>query len=171
MENNLIDVLTIFVVTIIICSFLPTEKKFLGRPIWHYPKSLIDYELDGPGTSQQVFDIYSFSHITHGIILYYVLKYLGYDQNQTLYLAVIAEILWEIFENTPYIINKYRKSFKEYQGDSIVNIIGDVIFTILGVYLAHTSIHMAIFYTIASEIMLYPYKANLLYLSVGSLRK
>lgn len=143
--------------------------KLLNRPVWHTPKQLIDYNLDGPGTSKQVFDIYTFSHITHGIIFYYILKNLGYNNNVIVYIAVIIEILWELFENTPFIINKYRKRFVKYEGDSIVNMIGDVIFTVLGIFLTYFSPKLAFIYIILSEIILYPFRANLLYLSIGSL--
>ena len=147
--------------------------EIFGRPLWHHPKKLINFELDGKGTSQQIFDIYSFSHITHGILFYFLLKYLNYNTINGLYITIILEILWEIFENTPYIINKYRqkKAFKNYKGDSIVNMIGDTIFTILGYYLSYKSEKIAILYMIISEIILMPFKANFLYLSFGSLIK
>ena len=114
---------------------------FLGRPIWYNPKKIISLELDGADTSQQIFDIYSFSHITHGILLFYFFKYLNTNVIHGLYLTILLELIWEIFENTPYIIKKYRQSpeYKNYKGDSIVNIIGDTIFTILGYYLAYKS--------------------------------
>ena len=145
--------------------------EIFGRPLWHHPKKLINFELDGKGTSQQIFDIYSFSHITHGILFYFLLKYLNYNTINGLYITIILEILWEIFENTPYIINKYRKKkeFQNYKGDSIVNMIGDTIFTILGYYLSYKFEKIAILYIIISEIILIPCKANFLYLSIGSL--
>jgi len=147
--------------------------KIFGRPLWHNPKKLINFELDGKGTSQQIFDIYSFSHITHGILFYFLLKYLNYNTVNGLYITIILEILWEIFENTPYIINKYRqnKKFKNYKGDSIVNMRGDTIFTILGYYLCYKSEKLAILYLFFSEIILMQFKANFLYLSFGSLIK
>ena len=78
--------------------------EIFGRPLWHHPKKLINFELDGKGTSQQIFDIYSFSHITHGILFYFLLKYLNYNTINGLYITIVLEIIWEIFENTPYII-------------------------------------------------------------------
>lgn len=169
MKNSVTIFLTISIITIIFFSVILPETKIFGRPVWHTPKKIIDYELDGEETNQQIFDIYSFSHTTHGIILYFLLQYLGFLQSQIFYLAVTLEILWEIFENTPYVINKYRKTFTKYKGDSIVNIIGDVIFTVLGLYLTHLSPQIAVIYAIVAELILYPYGANFLYLSVGSL--
>ena len=49
----------------------------MGRPLWHDPKKIINFELDGKGTSQQILDIYSFSHITHGILFYFLIKHLN----------------------------------------------------------------------------------------------
>jgi hypothetical protein len=158
-----------FTIIIFFYLFVNPNKKILGRTIWHEPMKLIDYKLDGDATSKQVFDIYSFSHITHGIILYFILKILGFKN--IIYIAVLIEIIWELFENTSFIINKYRKKkeFKNFTGDSIVNMIGDVMATIIGIYLAYISHKIAILYVIGSELILYPLGANLLYLSIGSL--
>ena len=81
-------------------------------------------------------------------------------------ITIIVETLWEIIENTDYIINTYRKTYKLYEGDSVVNMIGDVIFTIIGYILAYRYPVIAIIYTVLLEIVLYPYKASLLQLSV-----
>jgi hypothetical protein len=142
-----------------------------GRPIWPKPRALIDYKLDGPQTSLQPFDIYTFTHITHGVILYFILYYIGFTFSSILCIGTFLELIWEIFENTPYIIHKYRsnKEFKNYTGDSIVNILGDIVFAILGMYIAKWSIPLSIITIIVLECILYFYKANFLYLSFGSL--
>ena len=81
------------------------------------------------------------------------------------------EIIWEYIENTPYIINKYRskKKFMRYRGDSHKNIIGDIIFTIIGIYLTKYSLNVSLICVILLEIVLSEYQANFLYLSIGSL--
>jgi hypothetical protein len=147
------------------------NSSLFGRPIWPKPRALIDYELDGPQTSLQPFDIYAFSHITHGVILYFILYYLKFEFIYILILGIILELSWEFFENTPFIINKYRsnKEFKNYTGDSIVNIIGDTLFTIIGIYLSHWSTTITIITIILLEFILYFYKANFIHLSIGSL--
>ena len=143
--------------------------------MWSNPKRLVNYKLDGSATSKQVFDIYSFSHITHGILFYFLIKHLNLFHGATtgLRVTIILETLWEIFENTPFIINKYRqkKAYKNYKGDSIVNMIGDIIFTIVGYYFAYKSPKLSIIYLVVSEMLLTPLKANFLYLSFGSLIK
>tara|TARA_B100000900_G_C20426801_1_gene653287 strand:- start:266 stop:796 length:531 start_codon:yes stop_codon:yes gene_type:complete len=159
---------------LLILYILPIkEQKILNRPIWHNPKKLIDYELDGNGTNQQLFDIYSFSHISHGILFYHFLNNINIPivKKNSLLISLILEISFEIFENTPYTINKYRKKkeFENYNGDSIINIIGDILCTIIGYYLAQKSLKYSFIYLIISEILLIPLNANLLHLSIGSL--
>lgn len=137
-----------------------------GRPFWHNPPKLISYALDGDDANKQIFDIYSFSHVIHGILLFFILQALNIQPLMGLYITIVVEILWEIFENTEYIINKYRKTYKLYDGDSIVNMIGDIICTIIGYILAYKYPLASIVYTILVEIVLYPYKASLLQLSI-----
>ena len=178
MEKKLIITTAIISILLTFFYILPyhiSNRKILTRPIWHQPKKLIDFELDGPQTSQQVLDIYSLSHITHGILFYFLIQKINipFFKKNGLYIAIVLELIWEIFENTPYIINKYRKKeeYKEYKGDSIANIIGDTLFMIFGYYLAHKSYKYALLYLIISEILLIPFKANFLHLSFGSLLK
>ena len=72
--------------------------------------------------------IYSFSHISHGILFYLVFNYLNVDFLTGLYLTIILEYTWEMFENTEFIICLYRKDYGNYEGDSYINIIGDIAF-------------------------------------------
>lgn len=140
-----------------------------GRPLWHNPPKIISYSLNGGDADKQIFDIYSFSHVTHGIMFYFILRALKIEPMMGLYISIIVEILWEIIENTEYIIKKYRKIYKSYEGDSIVNIIGDVICTMMGYLLTHIYPVVSIIYVIITEIVLYPYKASLLQLSIMQL--
>ena len=88
-------------------------------------------------------------------------------------LSIIIEIIWEILENTPYIINKYREKpeYIGYKGDSIINSIGDTFSMIIGFYIAHKNKKIALLYLLITEIILIPFSANFLYLSFGSLIK
>ena len=71
-------------------------------------------------SSKELIDIYSFSHISHGILFYFIFQYFEINFLKGLYLTIILEFLWEIVENTDYIIKKYRKKYdRDYDGDSI----------------------------------------------------
>ena len=42
-----------------------------------------------------------------------------------IYLIIIV-FIFEIIENTEFVIKKFRKTYRRYKGDSIANIIGDI---------------------------------------------
>ena len=94
----------------------------------------------GPETSQQLFDPYSFTHVLHGFafagLLWLLLPRAGWRWR--LALAVAAEALWEVFENTSFVIGRYREATAAlgYNGDTIVNSLGDVLACAAGVLLA-----------------------------------
>lgn len=99
-------------------------------------------EVSTAENSQQVFDWYSFSHLIHGIVFYAVLRLLGRKWNWPLGLrlvmAVGIEATWEVFENTPFTIERYRKATiaLDYYGDSVLNSMSDVLCCVAGFFLA-----------------------------------
>ncbi len=90
--------------------------------------------------SQHLFDVYSFSHISHGVLFFgfFWLFRKRMPLGWRFIAAMAIEVAWEMMENSPIIINRYRTATVSlgYTGDSIANSIGDVISFALGFYLA-----------------------------------
>lgn len=86
--------------------------------------------------SQQISDWYTFSHIIHGFIFYGLtwLVFREWSLGFRLVLALLVEGGWEILENSPIIIDRYRAVTMAfgYSGDSILNSFMDVIWMIGG---------------------------------------
>jgi hypothetical protein len=92
------------------------------------------------GNSQQVTDWYTFSHVIHGFI-FYLLTWLIFPRMsfaRRFLIALALETTWEVFENTPMVINKYREQAlaQGYVGDSILNSLSDTASMALGFVLA-----------------------------------
>jgi len=90
--------------------------------------------------SQHLTDWYTFSHVIHGIG-FYALLWLGARRTSigTRFLAaVLLESAWEVLENTPLVIDRYRTATiaLDYYGDSVVNSVSDVAAMMGGFWLA-----------------------------------
>jgi hypothetical protein len=90
--------------------------------------------------SQHLTDWYTFSHVLHGIGFYFLL-WLGarrLSPGARFVSAVLLEGIWEVAENTPFIINRYRAATisLDYYGDSIINSVADVVAMMLGFWIA-----------------------------------
>lgn len=94
----------------------------------------------GPRQSQMLFDWYSASHIVHGFLFYGLLHLAGRPKavESRLLLATIVEAAWELVENSPVIINRYREATIAlgYRGDSILNSVSDIALMVVGFLLA-----------------------------------
>jgi hypothetical protein len=97
-------------------------------------------DLFGSGLSQHFADWYSFTHITHGVLFYALAKRAAPRApfGVRLLAAVAVEAGWEMIENTPFIIDRYRQSAlaQGYVGDSVLNSASDTLFAIFGFGLA-----------------------------------
>ena len=90
----------------------------------------------GPDNSQHLADWYTPSHIIHGF-LFYLLGWLvlrRMEPGHRLLLAVSIEAAWEVLENSPIIIDRYREATMAlgYSGDSVINSAADVCWMIIG---------------------------------------
>lgn len=96
--------------------------------------------VQSPENSQQIADWYSFSHIIHGFLFfwagYWLLPRLSVGARLTI--AAAIEAVWEIAENSPVMIDRYREATISwgYSGDSILNSAMDLVFMMLGFALA-----------------------------------
>jgi len=96
--------------------------------------------------SQQLTDWYSLSHFIHGLIMYFVAWLLwkkwrllgGRPARFALPIAVLVEAAWEVTENTPMVIDRYRAVTVSwgYSGDSIVNSAADIGWMTIGFLVA-----------------------------------
>jgi Protein of unknown function (DUF2585) len=91
-------------------------------------------------TSQMLADWYSLSHIVHGFLFYGVLWLLlrRWPVERRFLAALVIEAAWEIVENTPMVIGRYREATAAlgYNGDSILNSMSDIAMMALGFLVA-----------------------------------
>jgi hypothetical protein len=90
--------------------------------------------------SQQLFDPYSFTHVVHGFLFFYlmVLVFKRLAPSRQLLLAIALEAAWEVFENSSFVIERYRTATAAlgYQGDTVVNSAGDLLCAVVGFVIA-----------------------------------
>jgi hypothetical protein len=132
----------VLVASVAVCAVTAAVELWMGR---------LPFGPDGrPGLwegniwsseqSQRFADAYTFSHTIHGMLFYAILwlvarrapvrkRFIG---------ALAMEGAWEILENSPIIINRYREVTIAlgYVGDSVLNSVSDIFFAGLGFLLA-----------------------------------
>lgn len=103
-------------------------------------------DINSAGNSQHISDWYTPSHIIHGMI-FYALAWGLFSKWELgglsaakwgLPLAVFLEAAWEVLENTPMVIERFRSVTANwgYSGDSVLNSFADIGWMALGFYLA-----------------------------------
>lgn len=117
-------------------------ERFFGR-LWICACGdikLFEASVHSEGNSQHIADWYSPSHVEHGF-LFYALGFVvlrRFAKWTWLALALVLEVAWEILENTPLIIDRYRAATISYHyyGDSILNSVMDTLMMTTGFWLA-----------------------------------
>ena len=91
---------------------------------------------DSPKTSQMLADWYSFSHVVHGLLFYAGgwLVFRRWPVAQRFLTALLLEASWEVIENTPFVIDRYRETTAAlgYSGDSVINSASDILMMCVG---------------------------------------
>ena len=119
--------------------------------------------------SQHIADWYSFSHVIHGPLFYFFAHLLwrrwkwfgGKPAAWALPIAMAFEGFWELLENSPLIIDRYRAVTVSYgyEGDSVLNSLSDIGFMALGFWIASklpwwASLGMALVFELFTLVMI-----------------
>jgi hypothetical protein len=111
----------------------------MGRSPWGAAPGpgLWSGDADGPLTSQLLADPYTLSHVGHGLLFFLLLHSIARKSlslGVRWVLAIGLESLWEIVENTPFVIERFREATiaRGYYGDSVLNVVGDILACALG---------------------------------------
>ena len=109
--------------------------------------------------SQHLFDPYTFTHILHGVLFYWI-STLIFPKTSAVWrlsAAIAAESAWEVLENTNTVIERYRAATisLDYFGDSIANSLGDVLSCATGFFAARKlKLWLSLAFFILTEIIL-----------------
>jgi hypothetical protein len=114
----------------------------MGRPATYRngPVRLWVGDVNSDQNSQQVSDPYTFTHVIHGAA-FYGLTHVALGPASIgvrVAVALTLEAMWEVYENTDTVINRYRAATIAlgYYGDSVLNSVADVVACLLGFALA-----------------------------------
>lgn len=116
--------------------------NLLGRVWWCEAGDYVPWSwvVNSRHNSQHLIDPYSFTHILHGILEFWLIGLVFYKlpMGWRFVLAIFIESSWEVVENTNYIINRYREATisLDYYGDSILNSFADIVCCAVGFLIA-----------------------------------
>ena len=92
--------------------------------------------------SQHFLDPYSFTHVLHGFLYLWLLALITRRLTPAwqFWCAITLACIWEVFENSNFIINRYRTETAAlgYQGDTVVNALGDILCCAAGFVVARS---------------------------------
>ena len=115
----------------------------MGRIWWCEAGDLVPWSWDVWSThnSQHLVDPYALSHLQHGLGLFLLLSIIPWKwltAERIFVIVALIEATWEISENTPWMIDRYRESTisLDYYGDSILNSIADYGWCLIGLFVA-----------------------------------
>ncbi len=131
------------VITVIACLVITVIlMKYNGR-LWMCECGSIKLWVSdawSSDNSQHISDPYSFSHLQHGLIFFFLFSLLFKKLSVAWRFAIsnAVECFWEVIENSSIIIDRYREGTAAlgYSGDTVVNALGDLFWCGLGFFVA-----------------------------------
>ena len=127
---------------ILTCTLAALLLQLQGR-LWICQCGRVDLwagDIWSADNSQHLLDPYSFTHILHGFIFFWVTSWLlpRLDLGWQMWLAILVEAAWEVGENTELVIQRYREATLAlgYNGDTIVNSLSDIALCGVGILIA-----------------------------------
>jgi hypothetical protein len=108
--------------------------------------------------SQHLTDWYTPSHVIHGIGFYWLLWLIArrVPLGGRFFVAVFIEAAWEVLENSPVIIDRYRAATisLDYYGDSVTNSVSDIAAMMFGFWLARRlPVWVSVVLVVAAEVI------------------
>lgn len=134
-----LQIVAIALVLLLMIVLLRVEgRSFLCTTCSHFAIWISD--TCSSSTSQQLLDPYSFTHVLHGFLFFWLIALLlrRVAPAWQFWLALLLESAWEVFENTRFVIDHYRTETAAlgYEGDTIANSFGDLACALAGFLLA-----------------------------------
>lgn len=128
----------------VVCvALMVTALAWQGRVWWckQGDYSIWSSDIWSAHNSQHFFDPYTFTHILHGIVFFWIadLFFSASHLGWRFFAVILVESLWELLENSNFIIGRYRAGTVslDYFGDSILNSLADVLSCAFGAFLAY----------------------------------
>ncbi|MDF1861274.1 MAG: DUF2585 family protein [Verrucomicrobiales bacterium] len=132
--------LLLYALLLVVTTFV---LRFEGRDWWCACGQIRFWDGDiwSSHCSQHLLDPYTFTHVLHGVALFLIGLWLVPKMTflWRLWWATFLECLWEILENSPWVIERYRAVTVSlgYEGDTVVNAMGDILACVAGFALAN----------------------------------
>lgn len=137
-SSNLPYILSV-IITVLMSVILYTQGRIWWCKLGDYSPWVS--QAWGNHTSQHLFDPYTFTHILHGVLFFWLIDLIFRKQTFAwkFFIAILVESAWEVLENSQFVIEKYRENTAslDYFGDSIFNSVGDVIACGIGFLIAY----------------------------------
>jgi hypothetical protein len=125
-------------ITVVVSSVAAVTLMIIGQPLWCSCGTWSPWSWDiwSSHNSQHLIDPYTFTHVLHGILFCAVVyqfprRVPSWARYAT---AIVLEAGWEVLENLPMIIDRYRTATisLDYSGDSVANSVADILACAVG---------------------------------------